>query len=33
MADLDFEVRLERMFAQAPAVPDPDGFASAWSWG
>ena len=27
MADLDFEYKLERMFAQAPAVPDAHGFA------
>ena len=27
MADLDFETRLERMFAQAPAFSDADGFA------
>ena len=27
MADLDFETRLERMFAQVPAMPDSDAFA------
>ena len=27
MADLDFENRLERMYAQAPAMPDSDAFA------
>ncbi len=27
MAERDFEFDLERMFAQAPACPDPDGFA------
>jgi hypothetical protein len=27
MADLDFETRLERMFAQAPAFADADAFA------
>ena len=27
MADLDFEMRLSRMFAEAPALPDGDQFA------
>jgi hypothetical protein len=27
MADLDFETRLERLFAQPPAIPDGVGFA------
>lgn len=27
MADLDFETSLEKMYAGAPALPDPDGFA------
>jgi hypothetical protein len=27
MADLDFDMRLSRMFAEAPALPDGDGFA------
>lgn len=27
MADLDFDMRLSRMFAEAPALPDADGFA------
>jgi hypothetical protein len=27
MADLDFDMRLSRMFAEAPVLPDADGFA------
>ena len=27
MADLDFDMRLSRLYAEAPALPDADGFA------